>query len=492
MNTILLLYQQENKEEFEITDKEITVYSSIFGIGKVNVFLSNSKLALGGSTFIANLKIICENSQISSSFVSSNGFSCPTVFQNCVIIGYRASNNKEKGSKGLLKYDEKDRKLSIDSDLIGLYREMQQASSKSFHGPPITCNAGELVLSNCIITSPLGGGPLATGIDNQKPVLYIANCEISNCSLAGIEAREGGSVICYQSSIHHNKNGILVWKKARNVLIVKCEIHDNENEGIMVDTPFSFHKTNARLLHNKVFRNGTFGISASSYESIQIIGNEVNDNRSWAIFLQRPRGTLIWGNNVHHNESGGVHVLMVEFKDTLVLKNSIHHNNGPPINHVEMSYGATPFQLYPEEKFKKPVTLLDNQCFNNLDRIQFKCDDKILICSNCKSDQNLQFCSKCRQVRYCSRSCQQNHWKVHKVFCNFFKVNFLHKITLLDPQKPNVIYLNQISMFNKIEATNLNHFWENVRSGKKNLVQNTIWFTSRNYQQKRQRRKKVS
>ncbi|CAN0558845.1 unnamed protein product, partial [Ectocarpus sp. 12 AP-2014] len=38
-------------------------------------------------------------------------------------------------------------------------------------------------------------------------------------------------------------------------------------------------------------------------------------------------------------------------------------------------------------------------------------------CSNCGKDGSLRPCSRCHQVRYCSRDCQRQHWKDHKRDC---------------------------------------------------------------------------
>ena len=37
-------------------------------------------------------------------------------------------------------------------------------------------------------------------------------------------------------------------------------------------------------------------------------------------------------------------------------------------------------------------------------------------CAMCNGFGTLR-CSKCKQVHYCGRECQQNHWKKHKTQC---------------------------------------------------------------------------
>jgi hypothetical protein len=40
-------------------------------------------------------------------------------------------------------------------------------------------------------------------------------------------------------------------------------------------------------------------------------------------------------------------------------------------------------------------------------------------CAQCNFEfPHLKICSRCEQVRYCSKACQRSHWKVHKKECN--------------------------------------------------------------------------
>lgn len=39
-------------------------------------------------------------------------------------------------------------------------------------------------------------------------------------------------------------------------------------------------------------------------------------------------------------------------------------------------------------------------------------------CISCKSELNLQLCTRCRLVYYCNEECQRNDWDKHKIVCH--------------------------------------------------------------------------
>lgn len=47
---------------------------------------------------------------------------------------------------------------------------------------------------------------------------------------------------------------------------------------------------------------------------------------------------------------------------------------------------------------------------------------KSIICDFClKRTADLKHCSKCHQMYYCNRECQQNDWPLHKSECKVFR-----------------------------------------------------------------------
>ena len=54
-------------------------------------------------------------------------------------------------------------------------------------------------------------------------------------------------------------------------------------------------------------------------------------------------------------------------------------------------------------------------------------------CSFChQNGKNLRPCADCRKAFYCSKTCQQNHWKLHKYLCRMFKSNFIVSINMAE------------------------------------------------------------
>lgn len=51
-----------------------------------------------------------------------------------------------------------------------------------------------------------------------------------------------------------------------------------------------------------------------------------------------------------------------------------------------------------------------------------KSNSTIRRCQYCfKTDEKLSKCSRCKVVHYCSKECQKQDWKIHKVYCNSCK-----------------------------------------------------------------------
>lgn len=103
----------------------------------------------------------------------------------------------------------------------------------------------------------------------------------------------------------------------------------------------------ARILANRVERNGQLGVSAS-YEGALIEGNEIDGNNTrgydpaWeagGLKAAVATGLVLRGNDVHHNHGPGLWC-DIECRDVRYEGNRVAYNDGPGLFH-EISYKAT-------------------------------------------------------------------------------------------------------------------------------------------------------
>lgn len=103
----------------------------------------------------------------------------------------------------------------------------------------------------------------------------------------------------------------------------------------------------ARILANRVERNGQLGVSAS-YEGALIEGNEIDGNNTrgydpaWeagGVKAAVTTGLVLRGNDVHHNHGPGLWC-DIECRDTRYEGNRVAYNDGAGLFH-EISYKAT-------------------------------------------------------------------------------------------------------------------------------------------------------
>ena len=366
---------------YELPDNLIFLNSCLVGIGEKQVQLNllSEAVKIIPSTMFGNMEFNLEGTLIQ---VSNCHRKFPVVFFQSKIIGFtkkvrdwddhldKAKEKLEHLKRNKAKFNQED----FASKCEAVAQQICEDTNVCDRGPPIVCSNGSLVLLQCIVCSPFAGGPLSSGEAIlgrvlSELILYIVDCDIANCEEAAVEVRDGGTLICYKSRLHHNKKGALIWRNAKRVEMIGCEVYNNKKEGILVETGDLEYKNNTsvRLIDNKVHGNGYLGISCGCIESILIQGNEVFDNVSVGIFVRNPRQTMIRNNDIHHNESGGIQVRMAEFQNTFIIQNKIHHNNGPAIDQFVLADNSEPGALAKyRSNFSCPIYTLENFCFNNL------------------------------------------------------------------------------------------------------------------------------
>ena len=84
-------------------------------------------------------------------------------------------------------------------------------------------------------------------------------------------------------------------------------------------------------------------------------------------------------------------------------------------------------------------------------------------CISCSKQANSQ-CSRCHEVRYCSRECQMSHWKEHKSICKGGKKQQQKKSIFSNGSAYNN---SQIAIPPAFIASNYNHLPQEVIFGSK-------------------------
>ncbi len=290
----LIILLQEG--EYELQNLPI-IGSSIIGLGNVHLnVVSENVTGVSRSILFANLSIRLEKTQISVQNLLSK---IPVVFLNSKISGFVDTSSVKTIRETSIQNQAKRLQELPDDKQFEKDQLMHAFDMSSFlqgYGPPVMVCAGKLFLIRCNIWSPLAGGPLSSTNpfslpSHPKPILYLLECDISHCSSNGLEAREGGSVVCIRSKIHHNKTGPIFWFKAFRADMIGCDIFENENEGVIIQTGDETYQNDieVRMIDNAVHGNGYIGISTGCMKSLLLKGNEIFDNKCMGVFIQRPR-----------------------------------------------------------------------------------------------------------------------------------------------------------------------------------------------------------
>jgi hypothetical protein len=88
--------------------------------------------------------------------------------------------------------------------------------------------------------------------------------------------------------------------------------------------------------------------------------------------------------------------------------------------HGQYIYGETTGWDIAEGFLERRLGTLVPNRYNNCAQVGFKVtrDRGTWPCGHCgKYESNLQQCSRCKGVQYCSRECQKKNWKTHKLHC---------------------------------------------------------------------------
>ncbi len=308
-------------------------------------------------------------------------------------------------------------------------------SSRNLSYPALDA-AGVTKVENCDFRNSGAGGFLCVGAAN------VENCTFSNNGKAGLEVREGGTLVAKNVySYNNNKQGLKVGPQAKTCVLRNSQINCNAGEGIFVND-CDHDDADIKLSNNSIFHNDNFGISVRN-SSASITENRVFENSQWGIWLQTNSCCQISKNEVSGNRVGGIRIgkRPSGWAPSVVEYNKINDNVGPALIENINAFDVNIFlekQVFPVDmdvayQCDVPLippdlenTLVSAQCRENIrnrNEVEYaqtqpsnppKVDK---FCSYCRVKGTLKKCTKCYVADYCGRACQKKHWKRHKTMC---------------------------------------------------------------------------
>ena len=307
-------------------------------------------------------------------------------------------------------------------------------SSRNLSYPALDAS-GVTKVENCDFRNSGAGGFLCVGTAN------VENCTFSNNGKAGLEVREGGTLVAKNVYSYNNRQGLLVGPQAKMCVLTNSQINCNAHEGVFV-CDCEHDDACIQLSNNFIFHNDNFGISVRDSSAL-ISENRVFENNWWGVWLQSNSCCHISKNEVSGNRSGGIRVgkRPSGWPASVVEYNKINDNGGPALIQNMNDFDVNTLvgkQVFPvgmvvPHQFTAPVippdlenTLVSAQCRGNIQhgngakytQTQRRNPPKVdKFCSCCREKGTLKKCTKCYFAEYCGIACQKKHWKRHKTMC---------------------------------------------------------------------------
>ncbi|XP_022810193.1 uncharacterized protein LOC111347195 [Stylophora pistillata] len=308
------------------------------------------------------------------------------------------------------------------------------------------------LIENCIIHDCGGGGAL---VDGEGSRMVVRKCEVYKNHQSGIEARNGAELVASKNRIFDNGyHGVLIGPKAGECYIDGNKIFENTREGILT----LLNETKIVVQNNDIHHNRPFGISVDSNSQLVVVKNKIFENGFWGIVAKTRTSAHIAENVISGNKCGGIFI-GVNFSGRIHLKsNVVRDHGGPWLEYVDMkgslsvasrgSYNpSSPFYVPPGEKneiYSSPPILDGNREFNNEEGMYHPREVAERLYSGCtycrrtrdKVEHFLK-CLGCHIASYCSKECQRNHRRKHKLLCVALKSRYSVEVDRIPMQLPH-------------------------------------------------------
>jgi len=165
-----------------------------------------------------------------------------------------------------------------------------------------------------------------TGSGN-RPIMYynsptnIKNKEFSQLFLCGADHSNIENVTVAGSAIHQNNGVVMIYTDYSNITNL-----DSSNNWYGIEIYKGHHNT---LTNIKANNNSDFGISITAdaldeFLKNNLVGNEVNNNSKYGIFLKYADNNIIAENEAHDNKYSGIYLF--QSKENVCSGNSANNN----------------------------------------------------------------------------------------------------------------------------------------------------------------------
>ena len=216
----------------------------------------------------------------------------------------------------------------------------------------------------------------------------LRKCQIYGNGAAGIVSQEKGNLKAIQCEVHSNLEGVLIQGTGR-AKVERCKSYSNRANGIFVGFD---HVSSAAIIECEANNNMAKGICIGNNKNVVARSNVELGN------LGRPPVIT-----EYMQTSLGLHL------DKKFMKRMKKNKSG----------------IVDAMKTCKKTSFLDDLVKSNSEHLHDVMIDTLTDarerCSYCKTVPGdkvvLSKCGRCRNVFYCSKTCQKNDWEEHKKIC---------------------------------------------------------------------------
>ena len=322
-----------------------------------------------------------------------------------------------------------------------------------FAGIQITTGSHALI-ENCSIHDCGGGGVIVV---DEGSRLLIRKCKVYRNHQAGLEAREGGTLVASENRIFDSGyHGILIGPDAGKCVIDRNKIFENAREGIL-----ACHNTKKiEICNNDVHHNRPFGLSLEGNSQMTIRNNRIFENGFWGILAKSRTSAHIQGNEITGNKCGGIFI-GINYSGRVHLESNIVRDHcGPWLEYQDKANNLRMYQSSIDIKvaallgfpsgendcYSLPPFLSGNKEVNNKEGMHHPTEvvrQRYSGCTYCRRSRDeverVIKCPNCHIASYCCKKCQCRHSPKHKTLCVALRSRFSVTVGMITFGEPGTV-----------------------------------------------------